>query len=101
MKLFIQLYAEQNGKCAVSGRRLLPPEHKMFYCQGSHLLPKGTYPEEKLVKENIVMILKEYHDEWTEVKEQTDAWLVANNKAYWIPIVTRFRARRAALYGAC
>ena len=98
LKLFIRSYAKQGGKCLISGDRLLPPEHPNFHWQGCHLLPKGTYPEMRLVPENVVMVLSKYHDEWAFVKERSNAWLESEDKAYWIPIIEIFRELRRSLY---
>ena len=65
-ELFVQLWAKCGGKCQVTGLPLLPPEHPMFHCQGSHLLPKGHYGKFRLREDNIVMCLKSEHDRWAE-----------------------------------
>lgn len=83
-ELFIQLWAKQKGLCAVSGERLLPPEHQMFHWQGSHLLPKGTYPEDRLNPMNVVMILPKHHEQWGAEGDKSK--LVAQD-ARWKPIV--------------
>lgn len=62
--LFIELWAKCAGKSEVSGTPLLPPEHPQFHYQGSHLLPKGTYPDYQLKPENIVMMTPEEHRRW-------------------------------------
>lgn len=69
-KLMEELYKAQDGKCAVSGRDLWPPTHPMFHHQGSHILPKGTYPEDRLREGNIVMVRKFYHDQWEAEKDK-------------------------------
>lgn len=96
--LFLKLYTEQNMKCLVSGKKLLPPEHPMFHCQGSHCLPKGTYPEWKLREENVVMILKQYHDQWNIVKEKTEQELTSLGLPETIPLVMYFQALREHVY---
>ncbi len=73
-KLMVELYKAQDGRCAISGKPLWPPEHPMFHCQGSHIMPKGTYPEWRLKEWNIIMILKLYHDLW-EANKNKDALL--------------------------
>lgn len=62
--LFIQLYAKCKGKSQVSGEPLLSPEHPMFHFQGSHLLPKGTYPDYRLDERNIIMVTADEHKLW-------------------------------------
>lgn len=69
-KLMIELYLAQRGRCAISGGELWPPEHPMFHHQGSHILPKGTYPEYRLKPENMVMVRKFYHDQWEAEKDK-------------------------------
>lgn len=93
--LFIRLWAKCGGKSEVSGEPLLPPEHPLFHFQGSHLLPKGAYQDERLLEENVVMVTVEEHtDEWPFVKELTDEELKQEGQAKWIPVVTRFRKLR-------
>lgn len=69
-KLMEALYEAQGGKCAVSGRDLWPPTHPLFHHQGSHILPKGTYPEDRLLEGNMVMVRKFYHDQWEHEKDK-------------------------------
>jgi hypothetical protein len=83
-ELMVQLWAKQKGKCAVTGDTLLPPEHTMFHAQGSHLLPKGTYPEDRLNPMNMVMITVEKHNEWHAAGDKSR--LVASDKR-WKPVV--------------
>lgn len=83
-ELMVQLWAQQKGKCAVTGEALLPPEHTMFHAQGSHLLPKGTYPEDRLNPMNMVMITVERHNEWHATGDK--AQLVKKDRR-WKPVV--------------
>lgn len=68
MKLFILLYHERGGYSEISGIPLLPPEHDWFVRQFSHILPKGTYPEFRLLEDNIVLKTAEEHRQWEEEK---------------------------------
>lgn len=63
-ELFVMLWAKCNGKSEASGKKLLPPEHSMFHHQGSHLLPKGAFPDYKLDPRNVVMITPDEHEMW-------------------------------------
>lgn len=88
--LFVKLYHKRGGVCEVTGERLLPPEHSMFHCQGSHLLPKGTYPDYRMDERNIAMITIEKHDEW-------GAWSkdrLEKIDPRWKDIVERYRELR-------
>ena len=86
--LFIQLWASCQGKSQLSGLPLLPPEHPKFHWQGSHLLPKGSYPELKLDPENIVMITPEEHILWGETGVKED---LVSIDPRWGPIVAKYR----------
>ena len=76
----MELYNAQGGECAVTGLPLLPPTHSRFHCQGSHILPKGTYPDYRLDPRNVVMVTQEKHDQWEragdkdELAQQYPAW---------------------------
>lgn len=70
LELFTELYFLQSGKSALSGQDLLPPGHPLFHHQGSHLLPKGTYPDFRLDHRNVVMILPTEHDTWERIKNK-------------------------------
>ena len=83
------------GKSEVSGEPLLPYGHKMWAAQFCHLLPKGSYDQDRLKPENIVATtVSEHTDEWPFVKEKTDAELRELGMSKWIPKVTVFRALR-------
>lgn len=69
-ELMIALWAHCKGRSMVSGEPLLPPEHPLFHFQGSHILPKGTYPELRLEEENMVMVTVDEHREYTENLEK-------------------------------
>lgn len=62
--LMIQLWAKCKGLSEASGTKLLGPEHRLFHYQGSHLLPKGSFPEYRLDPRNIVMITVDEHERW-------------------------------------
>lgn len=83
------------GKSEISGADLLPYGHPMWAAQFCHLLPKGSYNEDRLKPENIVATTVEEHtEEWPFVKEKTDAELREMGMSKWIPKVTVFRALR-------
>lgn len=87
--LFIALWAKCGGKSEVSGEPLFPPEHHLFHFQGSHLLPKGRYPDYRLDPRNIVMITCEEHQQWHEHPASCD------NDPAWRPILQRAKALKA------
>lgn len=94
-ELFVKLWAKCKGRSEVSGDPLLPPEHPMFHFQGCHLLPKGSYPSDRITEDNIAMTTVDEHlNDWPFVKECTDAQLRERGRPEWIPVVTRFRALR-------
>ena len=88
--LFIQLYAKCQGRSEVSGEKLLPPEHPMFHFQGSHCLPKGTYPDYRLDPRNIAMVTVAEHEYWHGTPKGI---LLADPN--WAPIVARYKALQA------
>lgn len=85
--LFVELWAKAGGKSEVSGAKLYPPEHALFVHQGSHLLPKGTYPDYRLDPRNVVMITPEEHETW---HREPKGVLLADPR--WAPIVARYKA---------
>lgn len=89
-RVMVELYHKQGGRCAISGKPLWPPEHPMFHCQGSHIMPKGTYPEWRLEEWNIVMVLKMYHDLW-EANKNKDALLKIDGR--FKPYVALYREK--------
>lgn len=94
---FRKVWGRCGGKSEVSGKKLLPPDNPMWHAQFSHLLPKGSYQEDRLKLENIVACTVEEHtEEWPFVKELDDQELRAIDMGHWIPVVTRFRAMRLA-----
>lgn len=88
--LFIALWAKCGGKSEVSGEPLHPPEHHLFHFQGSHLLPKGTYPDYRLDPRNLVMMTPDEHEHWHRTPR---GLLLADPK--WAPIVARYKALQA------
>ena len=87
--VFIQLWAKCGGKSEVSGTQLLPPEHPQFHFQGSHILPKGRYPDYRLDPRNIVMVTIEEHQQWHEHPASCE------NDPAWRPILQRAKALKA------
>lgn len=83
--LFVQLWTRCGGKSEVSGTTLLSPEHHRFHAQGSHLLPKGAYPDYRLDPRNVVMITIREHEEWHSTSK---AQLLKDPR--WEPIVERY-----------
>lgn len=92
-QLFVELWAKCKGKSEVGGEKLLPPEHPQFHFQGSHLLPKGTYPDYRLDERNVVMMTVEEHETW---HREPKGWLLSQDK--WAPIVRRYDALKAEAY---
>lgn len=85
--VFVELWAKCGGKSEVSGAKLLPPEHPQFHFCGSHLLPKGTYPDYRLDHRNVVMMTPDEHEHW---HREPKGVLLADPK--WAPIVARYMA---------
>ena len=90
--LMIELWAKQGGRCAVTGERLLPPEHPMFHFQGSHGLNKGTYPEYRLDPRNLFMVTVEKHEEWHAFGDKSG--LIAHDKR-WEKVVRQVAILKA------
>lgn len=88
-ELFIELWAKCGGKSEVSKKPLLPPEHSQFHFQGSHLLPKGRYPDYRLDPRNIVMMTVHEHTQWHESPAS-----IANDPK-WKHIIIRARTLKA------
>ena len=92
---FERVWARCKGKSEVSGAELLPYGHPMWHWQFCHLLPKGSYQNDRTDLANIVATtVMEHTDEWPFVKEKTDAELRELGMSKWIPKVTVFRALR-------
>ena len=72
LELFTALYHERDGVSELSGRTLYPPGHFLFHHQGSHLLPKGTYPDYRLDPRNIVMLHPIEHTKWEHTRNTDD-----------------------------
>ena len=90
MGLFLAKYKAQGFRCAITNEPLLGPGNSRFHCQGSHLLPKGSYPSACLWWCNLIMILPEQHDKWTNTGNKWDL-VYGNDKiepdARWEPHV--------------
>lgn len=92
---FAKVWERCKGKSEVSGEPLLPYGHAMWHHQFSHLLPKGSYQNDRLELANIVACtVREHTDEWPLVKEKSDEEIKAMGLSKWIPTVTMFRAMR-------
>lgn len=66
-EVFVSIWAKCQGRSAISGEKLLPPEHPLFHFQFAHILAKGTYPELRLVEENIFPVtVAEHHYQTTD-----------------------------------
>jgi hypothetical protein len=92
--LFERLYNRCQGRSEVSRALLLPPTHERFHSQGSHLLPKGTHPELRLMPDNIVMITTEEHNAWHSTGDKRK--LIESNIG-WEPIVERYETLKRNL----
>lgn len=88
LELFIQLYHEQATISAVSGAPLLPPGDPRFHEQGSHLLPKGTYPDYVVDPRNVVMVTPDEHRQWHHYGNKDE---LARFHEGWKPIVERYK----------
>lgn len=94
-EVFLKVWERCKGKSEVSGADLLPYGHPMWHWQFCHLLPKGSYQNDRTDIANIVATTVDEHtDEWPFVKEKTDAELRELGMSKWIPKVTVFRALR-------
>lgn len=85
--LFVELYHAQGGVSAVSGKTLLPPEHGWFHKQGSHLLPKGAYPDYIIDPRNVVMVTCEEHDLWHSYGDKEK---LAREHPEWTEVVAMY-----------
>ena len=60
--LFVKMYNEGQRTSWISGQPLLPPDHPFFHHQWEHVLPKGSYKQFRLTRDNIVpMTVEEHH----------------------------------------
>lgn len=86
-ELFVSLYEQCGGVSEVSGYPLLPPTHERFHEQGSHLLPKGTYPDYMLDPRNVVMVTPLEHRLW---HSYGDKEALAREHEEWASVVNRY-----------
>ena len=63
--MFLDIYNKSNKVSQISGKQLVEPEHKMFTWQFEHILPKGTYPDLKYNKDNIMLMTWQEHFDLT------------------------------------
>lgn len=85
--MFERLYKERGGRSELSGLPLYPPGHTLFHWQGSHLLPKGTYPDYRLDPRNVVMVHPLEHAQWEQVRDRDE---LLRREPRWRPIVERY-----------
>ena len=86
-ELFVGLWAKCGGKSEVSGEKLPDPASPLFHYCGSHLLPKGTYPDYRLDPRNVVMMTPQEHERW---HAEPKGLLMVDDR--WKPIVERYLA---------
>lgn len=60
--IFDQVHNRQNGRCYITKEVLLKSE--VLAWNFAHVLPKGMYPEFRLMPENIIMTVKEFHTDY-------------------------------------
>lgn len=60
--MFLEIWNERPHNSQLSGRPLLPIGHRDWIKQFLHVLGKGTYPELRLCKDNILLGLPDEHD---------------------------------------
>ena len=69
--MFLEIYNEREHISEISGKNLVDPEHKMFTWQFEHILPKGTYPDLKFDKKNIMLMTWQEHFDLTNNTSKT------------------------------
>ncbi len=75
--VFKMIFSEREHVSEVSGIKIEAFDVRIF----SHILPKSTYPKYRLLKENIIIITPEEHQEW-EFGSRTDSkWDHVKEKA--------------------
>ena len=63
--MFLEIWNERERVSEITGKNLVEPEHKMFTWQFEHILPKGTYPDLKFDKKNIMLLTWQEHFDLT------------------------------------
>jgi len=61
-ELFLEIWNERPHVSELTGKKLLPLGHKLWFSQFLHVLSKGTYSELRLCKENIMLALPNEHE---------------------------------------
>ncbi len=67
--MFKEIIAERTPFSELSYKPLYREGHWQWHWQFLHILPKGTYPELKLFKGNIILGLPEEHDKQEQYEE--------------------------------
>lgn len=80
LALFREVWNERKHMSEVSGKPLVDTDDRFWISQFSHILPKGLYPEFRLLKENIVLQTALEHKAWgtkqyTLVDDTDWAWV--------------------------
>lgn len=80
LKLFMEIWEEREHACFITNKPILP--HQVNINCFAHVFPKGAYPELRLEKKNILLVLPEvHHDQHTmgeealKAKYDWDKWI--------------------------
>lgn len=80
LDLYVEIWAERPHVSFITGK----PLGAFNICFFAHVLPKGTYPELRLLKENIILLLFAEHsllDQGT--RAQREAYAQKNQPCDW------------------
>lgn len=93
IRLAKKLYKDRGGVSDLSGLPLLPPDHPLFHCQVSHILPKGSYGRIRTYPLNIMLVLYHEHRQWEENRNPDDLIALDPRWRKWIELRDEMRLK--------
>ena len=69
MDIFLEIWEDRKHISELSGEPLFPKGHAKWHFQFLHILPKGTFPDLRIDKDNIILGLPDEHDCQEDIPE--------------------------------
>lgn len=85
-KLFEEIWQERPHVSQVSGKPLLPDFHKLWHWQFAHVRSKGADGNNRLNKDNIVLLTWDEHHAWDNARH------TLKNKPEWTFMFERYES---------